>query len=714
LTMTSYGYIYGTIDSSADAQSPYTVTVTATDAAGGASDQENFTWTVTKPTVILSVTPLNNYDGDYVSTYISATEDAGHSLTYTADNLPAGLTMTSYGLIYGTIASDADQGGPYTVTVKATDSAADVSASQAVSWAVVPDMILAQTDQSNSDGDTVSVGGLYFWESAPDTVTFSATGLPSGLSINSASGVISGTIAYGASAGSPYSVSITASDSAANAAVSVSISWDVNPLDVQVLYSADKANLPGDNVSLAPLYAFTSDGSALTYVATGLPAGLSIDPNSGTITGAIDVGAASNSPYQVTVTATQPNADVSVSQTINWTVSQLLLSNPGQQRNLLGDTVSVPTSASDAFINPVAFSAVNLPDGLSIDPDSGTISGIIASGAAVGSPYSVTVTATDGSASATQTFTWTVNPIALHNPGSQFSMDGDAVNLTLNARAANGDPMTFTASGLPPGAAIDPSSGVISGTIAANAGSGGPYSVTVSATDANTRASVSRTFAWNIAPAAVAGTIQYFPLGASLVISQPAPGRTWGQWGEIAWAGPSSLIDSQISIWQGAWGVTQATAGLVTGNSNSGQASMEAAYNRGPLGQTEGQPVAQGIVLGSLGVATGAMVVAGGVIAIEAAPVAIAATRAAATALPRITFRHGARHLAGTGLAQTVVEAAISAHIRALAVAGTLGTQWWGWVQVNGQWIQYRAFVLPDGTINVGTYVTVAGNLMRQ
>ena len=45
-----------------------------------------------------------------------------------------------------------------------------------------------------------------------DTLTYAATGLPTGLSINTSTGLISGTIAAGATANSPYSTSITVSD----------------------------------------------------------------------------------------------------------------------------------------------------------------------------------------------------------------------------------------------------------------------------------------------------------------------------------------------------------------------------------------------------------------------------------------------------------------------------------------------------------------------
>ena len=74
---------------------------------------------------------------------------------------------------------------------------------------------------------------------------------------------------------------------------------------------------------------------------------------------------------------------------------------------------------------------------------------------------------------------------------------------------------------------------------------------------------------------------------------------------------------------------------------------------------------------------------------------------------PGVTFGHGARHLEGSGLSQATVESAIEGAVRDAPNAGTH----WGWVQVEGQWIQYRAFVLSDDAVNVGTYVRVPKNI---
>ena len=90
----------------------------------------------------------------------------------------------------------------------------------------------------------------------------------------------------------------------------------------------------------------------------------------------------------------------------------------GDQINIEGDTplgLSVAANDPDGSA-PVTFSDNGtLPPGLSIDANSGAISGTIAAGAASGSPYSVVITATDDDMETTDSsFTWTVlTPVSL-------------------------------------------------------------------------------------------------------------------------------------------------------------------------------------------------------------------------------------------------------------------------------------------------------------
>jgi hypothetical protein len=62
----------------------------------------------------------------------------------------------------------------------------------------------------------------------------------------------------------------------------------------------------------------------------------------------------------------------------------------------------------------------------------------------------------------------------------------------------DGDTLTYTAAGLPTGLAIDSASGVISGTIAANASQSGPFAVTVTADDGQGGSVDDAFFTWTV------------------------------------------------------------------------------------------------------------------------------------------------------------------------------------------------------------------------
>jgi hypothetical protein len=76
----------------------------------------------------------------------------------------------------------------------------------------------------------------------------------------------------------------------------------------------------------------------------------------------------------------------------------------------------------------VTFSGSGLPAGLSLDTNSGLISGTVASGDANGSPYAVTVSATDGTHSSSASFSWSITHIVVnvgfHRERSHFVHHG--------------------------------------------------------------------------------------------------------------------------------------------------------------------------------------------------------------------------------------------------------------------------------------------------
>ena len=303
-----------------------------------------------------------------------------------------------------------------------------------------------------------------------DAGTFKAVGLPAGLSIDPNSGVISGTIGLGA-AGS-YAVTVTASD---NGFVgSASFTWTVNDSTPPALTSpGSQTNHEGDTVSLA-IQAVDADPG--TFMAVGLPTGLSINATTGVISETLAAGTAG--AYTVTVTASDNGVVGSVA--FSWSVSAVgskapTLANPGPQTSPEGASVSLTLHATNAD----RFSANGLPPGLSINPKTGVISGVV--GARAQGTYAVTVTAFNVVGSVSVVFNWKVKdatPPALTNPGTQQGKEGERVSLAIQSVDAH----DFRAVGLPPGLRIDPRTGVISGVIGRRAA--GTYTVTVTATDA--------------------------------------------------------------------------------------------------------------------------------------------------------------------------------------------------------------------------------------
>ncbi|NIU09163.1 MAG: DUF1929 domain-containing protein, partial [Phycisphaerae bacterium] len=82
------------------------------------------------------------------------------------------------------------------------------------------------------------------------------------------------------------------------------------------------------------------------------------------------------------------------------------------------------------------------------------------------------------------------------NPGDQSSTIDEAVDLQLNASDGNGDPLTFSVIGLPPGLQLNSASGRITGSPTET----GSFDVQATASDGSS--SDSTTFNWVISPAA--------------------------------------------------------------------------------------------------------------------------------------------------------------------------------------------------------------------
>jgi F5/8 type C domain/Beta-1,3-glucanase/Putative Ig domain len=166
------------------------------------------------------------------------------------------------------------------------------------------------------------------------TLTYSATGLPAGLSVNSSTGLISGTPTTAGTS----TVTVTAKD-ATGASGSASLSWTVKPAGgntVTVTNPGSQTSTVGTAVSLQMQASDSASGQTLTYTASGLPAGLSIGP-SGLITGTPTTASTSTA----TVTATD-STGATGSAAFSWTVNTAGTGEP--PASFWGNTSAIPAA----------------------------------------------------------------------------------------------------------------------------------------------------------------------------------------------------------------------------------------------------------------------------------------------------------------------------------------------------------------------------------
>ena len=96
-----------------------------------------------------------------------------------------------------------------------------------------------------------------------DTLTYAASGLPTGLSINTATGLISGSLDF-ASAGS-YPVTVTVTDGIIASPVEASFTWTVGGTNRAPVAASQTVTTDEDTATPITLGASDADGDSLTY-----------------------------------------------------------------------------------------------------------------------------------------------------------------------------------------------------------------------------------------------------------------------------------------------------------------------------------------------------------------------------------------------------------------------------------------------------------------
>ncbi len=502
------------------------ITLTATAATGEQGDA-SVSITVTNTPGSVTVAPLANhtlYENAALSVVPSATLAgcAEGPLTWTGLNVPSGATVNpATGEFAWTPGCDAFENGPvYSgITLIATAVGGEThSASFTVTVASGLSLSVAGTVAA-AEGTPVSITPtLGVLGCAPSSVVYGATGVPSGATLNPTTGEIAWTpgchaFEEGPSYG-PIVLTATASGGE-TATASVTIVVSNTPGSVVVDAIADRTVAETALLTVAPsaTLAGCAEGPA-TWTASGLPSGASFDSGTGTLTwtpscsafelgpvyGPVTVtahaatGETGSASFLVTVTNTTGSLSVTVGATQTVTETQTLTVTPA---------ASLPTCAS----GPVTWSASGLPGGATLNPSTGVVTWTPTCGDFESGPLygPVVLTAT---AASEETGTASFSITVINSPGTvtiatiadpavtELSIATVTPSATLGGCATG--TLTWAASGLPSGATLNTSSGVISWTPDTNAFENGPnYPVTLTATTPG-GASGSQTFTFRV------------------------------------------------------------------------------------------------------------------------------------------------------------------------------------------------------------------------
>jgi hypothetical protein len=412
----------------------------------------NITLTYTGRTGATPVISSANTASGSTGTPFSYSIMASNSPTsYSASGLPAGLSVnTTSGLISGTPTT----AGTSTVTLGATNASG--TGSQALTLTVTARPVI--TSATTASG-TVGASFSYSIIATNTPTSYSATGLPTGLTLNTSSGIISGTPTIAATS----SVTIGAINSGGTGTATLTLTINAPVAGAPVISSSSTANGALTN---SFTYTITASNTPTSFSASGLPAGLSVNTSSGAIAGTPTVAGT----FTVTIGATNGSGTGTSSLHLTILAAPVISSSASAS----GTRNTAFTYAITASNTPTSYSASGLPSGLSVNTSTGIISG---TPTATGTS-SITLGATNAAGTGNLTLTLTISGApAVTSLLTDSATTGASYSYQITG---TNNPTSYSATGLVAGLSINTATGVISGTPTV----AGMASITIGATNA--------------------------------------------------------------------------------------------------------------------------------------------------------------------------------------------------------------------------------------
>jgi hypothetical protein len=521
VTLSAAGVLSGT--PAAGSGKTYQITITASNGATPNASQ-TFTLTVDQAPAITSGTSTTFTVGTAGTFTVMASGFPVATFSETGA-LPTGVTLSTTGVLSGTPASGTQ--GPYSIVITAANG---VSPNATQSFTLTVDSAPAITSGSSTTFTVGTPGTFTVTATGLPAPTFSESGaLPSGVTLNSATGALSGT--PGANSGGSYPITITAQNGITpNATQSFTLTVDQAP-------AITSANSTTFAVSSASSFTVTASGfPAPTFGETGtLPTGVSFNTTTGVLSGTPASGTQTSSPYSITFTAQNgvgTNATQSFTLTVSFTAAPSITS-ANNATFTVGSAGTFTVTASGAPASTFSETGA-LPSGVTLNTTTGVLGGT--PGALSGGTYPITITAQNGiTPNATQSFTLTVDQAPAITTGNSTTFSVGA-NGTFTVKATGFPAPTFSETGaLPAGVTLNATTGILSGT--PGPGTQGPYPITITAQNGITpNATQSFTLTVNSAPVITSANTATFTVGMAgsfTVTATGSPAPTFSETGAL-------------------------------------------------------------------------------------------------------------------------------------------------------------------------------------
>lgn len=235
---------------------------------------------------------LNPGDTDTITIFVSVARDAALSVTNQATASGGGEAETSNN------------------STSLTHSIEDVN--------FAPEMT-AIANQSSAETDVINLQ-VVATDIDNDTLTYSSTALPDGLTLNTSTGVISGTLSY--TSANSYTVTVTVMDQG-NLSDQKSFTWTVdntNRLPAFTAAATNTAQTIDEGQGLTAMAAADADNETLTFALAAdsgaLPEGISLNPD-GTFAGTASPTSSGNYAAKIEVTDGIDTVSTNLSITVN-------------------------------------------------------------------------------------------------------------------------------------------------------------------------------------------------------------------------------------------------------------------------------------------------------------------------------------------------------------------------------------------------------------